>query len=543
MTKIKLRSLEFFPNGMRKLKNIKLEFAERFTIIAGYNGIGKSTILGLIASASGLPKEDSYFDKPFSIDINHIIHFDPDELETEKLSPPWPKATYVNLDTEKEHWKNIRLTKRPEKRLRSVASTAADSPDNDLSLSDGKVPLPTIYLGLLRVLPVGETLEAHVQSEFEESLDEDDKDCIIKFINDVMSGSTNKKVKDFTGLSVKYTNKRTKHPTYAHSSKSVSLGQDSLSSIATAIASFNKLKREMGEDYPGGLLIIDEIDAGFHPKAQQQLFEALCSQAKKLSLQIIATTHSPRMVELTHPDSNFKKSEQRNAQYLDKIIYLADSRNPEPVDWPLNTILEDMSLSPLTTESEVKPEKVKIYLEDEEAAFFLKGILGMKRDYKSLESIPFQIFPLGIGGTNLLKLPKFDPHFEKVILLVDADTTVPDTRKNGLKLPSPKDEVKSPENILYSYIEHLVNNDTAQYSATYKALKRRGITSDRLTEDFLNTHSGTDREARKKWFKSNYKKIEEYEILTFWTNDHAEEVNKFKKELVNKLNELKQNKN
>ena len=70
---IKLKSMKFPINPIRKLKKINIDFGERFTVIAGFNGIGKSTILGLIASASGT-FEKNYFNKPFSVDINEIIH-------------------------------------------------------------------------------------------------------------------------------------------------------------------------------------------------------------------------------------------------------------------------------------------------------------------------------------------------------------------------------------------------------------------------------------------------------------------------------------
>jgi energy-coupling factor transporter ATP-binding protein EcfA2 len=538
VTDIKLRSLEFFSNGVRKLRSIKLEFAERFTIIAGHNGIGKSTILGLITVASGLPKKNSYFDKPFSFDINQIIHFDSNELEARKLSSPWPKATYTNLSTDKEHWKNIRLSKRPD-RLRSVSSTAPDSPDTDLSAQDGKVPLPTIYLGLLRMLPIGETFEEHVQSESESSLDKVDKTCIIKFINEVIPGSIDEESENFTSLSIKYTNKKTKHPPYTHSSQSISLGQDSLSAIATAIASFNKLKTEMAKDYPGGLLVIDEVDAGFHPHAQESLVKALCSKARELSLQIIATTHSSRMIELIHPDSNSKKSKQRNAQYLDKIIYLANTGNPKPVDWSLDYILADMSLSSLPSRQVAKKTITKVYLEDQEATCFLKGILSMGTKYKTLDDKKLELCPLGIGGSNLINLPKHDKYFENVILLVDADTKVPNDCKNGLKLPSPrKKDGMSPENIIHTYITELIENGSEQYPDTYKALQEKGISSDRLTVDLLTGHSSTDAEGRKKWFNSKYKKIKEYDIFIYWAKDHPEEMRNFLNSLKEKVKML-----
>jgi predicted ATP-dependent endonuclease of OLD family len=69
--------LGFHDPPFRKLGNLKIEFADRLTVIAGHNGIGKSTILGLVANTFGLtdpqwPK--SYFVEPFYANIERIVY-------------------------------------------------------------------------------------------------------------------------------------------------------------------------------------------------------------------------------------------------------------------------------------------------------------------------------------------------------------------------------------------------------------------------------------------------------------------------------------
>lgn len=54
--RIKVRSLEFGSPAFRKLEDLRIEFADRLTIIAGHNGIGKSTIQGLVANTFGISK-------------------------------------------------------------------------------------------------------------------------------------------------------------------------------------------------------------------------------------------------------------------------------------------------------------------------------------------------------------------------------------------------------------------------------------------------------------------------------------------------------
>ncbi|MGU5619867.1 AAA family ATPase, partial [Acinetobacter baumannii] len=81
--------------------------------------------------------------------------------------------------------------------------------------------------------------------------------------------------------------------------------------------SFQKLKEEY-VDYHGGILLIDEIDAGLFPAAQVELIKILESFAKRLNLQIIFTTHSPIVIQNIFEKSKYDKSNN-------KTIYLTDT--------------------------------------------------------------------------------------------------------------------------------------------------------------------------------------------------------------------------
>ncbi len=50
MPSITVKSISFDDTSFRKLANITIEFAPRITVIAGHNGIGKSTILALLGT-------------------------------------------------------------------------------------------------------------------------------------------------------------------------------------------------------------------------------------------------------------------------------------------------------------------------------------------------------------------------------------------------------------------------------------------------------------------------------------------------------------
>lgn len=51
---MKIKSISFGDIPFRMFRNLTINISERLTVIAGHNGIGKSTLLGLIANGSEL---------------------------------------------------------------------------------------------------------------------------------------------------------------------------------------------------------------------------------------------------------------------------------------------------------------------------------------------------------------------------------------------------------------------------------------------------------------------------------------------------------
>jgi energy-coupling factor transporter ATP-binding protein EcfA2 len=360
---ITLSSIDFGRIAFRKLKKLRFAFAPRITLIAGHNGIGKSTILGLVASGSGLPRNphQSYFDRTYNTKLDEILFIDyANEFkqikEDDKL--PQPLLTYA-IDSEK-------LTKRCALTDRSDHSKARivprnHSPSKRFISSDGrlevgvasKVPVPTIYLGMTRVLPVGEAEAGSVTSSELSSMHEDDKKLIADFLGAIIQGS-NADASTVTATKVKGTSKLSTQPHYAYDARCVSLGQDSLGSIANALASFQKLKREWA-DYPGGLLIVDELDSGFHPHAIGRLVLELQKICDLLQLQVIATTHSTKLIEAVFPTNTASK---------DAVVYIMDTVRPHLLSpLSLSAIVDDMELKPPSKAPSVPV--LKVYLEDD----------------------------------------------------------------------------------------------------------------------------------------------------------------------------------
>src|SRR5690606_3764370 len=98
---------------------------------------------------------------------------------------------------------------------------------------------------------------------------------------------------------------------------SVSAGEDNAGQIVLALMSFRKLK-EKYDDYKGGLLLIDEADAGLFPTAQVNLLKILDRECKNLNLQVVMTSHSPVLIEYA-----FEQSQSFRRKF--KTVYLSNT--------------------------------------------------------------------------------------------------------------------------------------------------------------------------------------------------------------------------
>lgn len=550
MIKYKLKSLNIDVPPFRKLRNIHLEFADRITLIAGHNGIGKSTILALIANGSGLTEKEfsTYTGKTFQGKLNEIIFIDYDTEFSSKIRQDLPRPILRYEIGDQFLEKRCALTKRP--RLATKTRAARDEvrvvprnhpsadfkiPNSDIIIGDSsKVPLPTIYLGMTRMLPIGESDPDLIENTLDTTIHAEDAEFISKFVNDVIGVSALSGNKAIVTQGIKGTTKNSKHPAYNHSAKTVSLGQDSLSSIATALASFKKIKREWGNGYPGGLLVIDEIDAGFHPHAQKKLILGIASAARKLDLQVVATTHSLPLIESIHPD---EQPLINTGIPVDKVIYIRDTKNPTVSPLTLNEIRDDMNLVPPKKELPSKTKHIKVYLEDAEANLFLKTILTRRLQSKIKLACGFLLkpIPISLGCDNLQGLQSFDPHFKKVIIVVDADATVKKGMKNIIKLPGGSDAQGrgyNPERTLYEFAKSLVN-DADMHQESWDALKKSRVTSDMLHEFLLSGDFNiAKRESAKKWMKNRLEHIENWSLVSLWLSENAAAVSSFEDALI-----------
>ncbi|HGH3355270.1 TPA: AAA family ATPase, partial [Acinetobacter baumannii] len=183
------------------------------------------------------------------------------------------------------------------------------------------------------------------------------------------------------------------------------------------MASFKKIKRELGDEYIGGLLVIDEIEAGLHPRAQIKLMDLLKSQAKNLKLQIVLTSHSLTVIKYI-----FDLKDPNNTSELDSVVYLADTRVPRLFKDPTYTkIKHDMLLVNNEERNYPKEKIIKIYFEDDEAKYFFEKILEHKNltNGEMAFGANIETISLKVGSEILVKLAPTDNYFKMAVLIAD----------------------------------------------------------------------------------------------------------------------------
>jgi predicted ATPase len=531
--KVRVKSLTFGSPPFRKLGNINIEFADRLTLIAGHNGIGKSTILGLIANTFGMtdrggPK--SYFGEPFSANIERIVYLalaEVDETQKDPASAPVVTACVNGVEVKKR----CSMTRRSVWKRARVVPRTIDKAEDDTVGQDAKIPLPTIYLGMRRLASAGEADEKEVASS-KLDMHPADSALMVAFVSSVIHGTELNA--DVTHQTIKGSKKKTAQPGYAqHDALAVSMGQDCLGSMATALASFNQLKRDMGDAYPGGLLVIDEMDVGFHPHAIERLAKSLKSYANQLNLQIIATTHSPRLIEAVHPDGD------GNSNAPDKVIYLLDTKYPRlAIDQSLRAMLSDMAMTPDDEKPTMRAKPtLAVYFEDDEAAQFCAILIPTTKKAVLSKKYGVRInwIPLGIGGSHLVKLPEKDPLFLDRVLIVDADTTVPQdaaARGNTVKLPNVPGTTgvaRSLENTTKQFLRDISNTPDGPLRKALLDLNTPNPTSDKVHVNFFQDGDGesTKREKTKIWWKKHWTKLRNWGVIAQWAVVYKTEVDKF----------------
>jgi len=478
-------------NKFRHLKNINLTFGGCVTAIAGQNGTGKSSVLGLVGHVFTFPAEyKNLNEKPFATQYSEIFRF-----------------SYPYFDRPKDHDYSVELDNGE-----SVSVLSYDRKERGGSKSlrvrvgkskskSKKIVLPVIYLGLRRLFPLAQERKVSHQVRLLESEQVQEYQDLHNEILLLDERITPEYVDTFSKSF--YAIKTDNYDCWGNSA-----GQDNVGQILTAILSFKKLRNEIGEKYKGGILLIDELDATLYPAAQIKLVEKLFRFAQDLSIQIIFTTHSTDVVA---------KILDPRYRYDSKVIYLTNDTGK------VKNVQDEISIDSIINNLKVQlpvraaTDKILVFCEDKEARLWIANLLGTK----IMKNIKFVVD--SFGANNLVQIAnKKIPVFRESIFVLDGDKN--SALKNNrcprvILLPGGE----RPENIFYHFLKKLPMDDKFWGNSG-------GYTKQFCFKD--QSSSSDNRDVMKRWFSCQipYWGRGGSKLFSRWKEDNLSLANEFKNE-------------
>lgn len=434
MSKTKLKKLVI--EKFRALNNVEIEFGDHITVICGKNGTSKSSILGIAAQIFSF--EMDYAEKE-KLSFRQIADglFKSQYSEHFRISGKFdvPGSMKVNIElydgyTDQDAEAKLELMRRDKSPRPVVRNNSAATGNTSRNFTH-----PVIFLSLKRLYPIA--ARDYKISDFE-YLTRHKKE-FIKLTNELLNrGSSHA-----TGTNGTIGSAVAHGENYDH--ESVSAGEDNAGQIILALMSFRKLRDEY-PNYKGGLLLIDEADAGLFPTAQVNLLKMLDRECGNLNLQVVMTSHSPVLIEHA-----FDQSRRFRRRF--KTIYLSNTYGDVQVmqDWSWAQISADINTKTIASSSGGTLPNINIYFEDKEAADFFAALMS-RQPIKKFTTLMQEIT---LGCSNYLQLIKKKvPEFaQRSIVCLDADQALNISGKNFktvVLLPG----VLPPDQLIF---EHLYN--------------------------------------------------------------------------------------
>lgn len=536
-------------NKFRIFKDKTFYFGKYITVIAGQNGVGKSNILGLVANCIQYRKKgqrkDSFFSpKQFRAEFHELFK---GSIEHDQSDSGLMRFIFSDDDTRdcRITWQTIRVNKASKENIHGNANS--DTKDDrqkrfriipyrdapGVRRTHAKKEMAPIYLGLSRLYPVGESSYCSaidLQHENPEATE-----WIIKNALQILSipVDTNSSVemdsvkisdvKRKTGVGFKAKN---------YDALANSAGQDNIGQILLATWKIKALKEDLGDDFPGAILLIDEFDATLHPASQRKLIKLLLHEAKEIGFQVIFTTHSLYLLNILSEKTEHNNKDTNDINNVE-INYLTTANGLlECLRNPTYSVIEN----DLKEQAATYPQKMKIYTEDAEARWFLRHMLekfGVSERVQVLDDVEMSC----TYAETFLKADR--TYFQNVLFILDGDASSRSKKdiKNFVYLPG----TVRPESVFMNFLcnEEQAKEFCSQDGAWESGYTVRNFISKRKEIDSkVRNGNKKERDLYKEWFKENLSSFDELNIFEYWCKANEALVDEFREDFKEAFNDI-----
>lgn len=544
----------------RKLQNIEnLKIGKKITLISGINGVGKSNILSLIASGSGMNKT-RYTGGKFHPDFSEYFKIEENELDNDyrvylKYRETQTKYSFSKRISFKNDMKGNRG-------IRTIPRTTNTPSDNQLKQEvklklgigeSARVPIPTVFISLSRLFPLGESDITLIKvSENTKLIKNRANEKYKEWYNAVLPNSIESEETSTSKLTKTATHRNSLYMQIDQATaRTQSIGQDNLGNIISALVDFYLLSLE--DSYQGGIICIDEIEASLHPSAQIKLLDLFKVLSDELDLQIILSSHSLTFIKeiITLNNTNPDDFE---------LIYFKDILNPVATTYKTYQSLK----ADLFDEQNIIKPKVKIYCEDGDTRRLFNLLIQTAYNldkFKKYQTIPeWEIVPVSVGCNNLFNLPEQDEYFTQVGILLDGDARCNKVVKISEYINNPtrfkgystKPHSKTiiflpnflpPESFLYFIIQEYTKNNNVEYNDFWRTTINNpdtfNYTSARVRDTIVSISPIDNADLKKNNIPDKmFSFCESTRILTHHYSLHPEELDMFIDDFLEMLNIL-----
>lgn len=410
MTKTQLKKITI--EKFRALNNVEVDFGDYITVICGKNGTSKSSILGIAAQIFSFEKDyvtktslrgfKQISGKGFKSQYKEHIRI------SEKFDVPGSLLASILLHegyTDEVATANLELMTRTDDETNEISprpvirknSTATGNTSRNFTH-------PVIFLSLKRLFPIADRDYKEIDFDYLKAHEQE----FIALTNELLNRSSTQA----TSTHGTITSAVSHGDNYNH--ESVSAGEDNAGQIIMALLSFKKLKAEYA-DYKGGLLLIDEADAGLFPTAQVNLLKIFARECRKLDLQVVMTSHSPVMIEYA-----YEQSQHENSRKF-KTVYLSNTYGSVQViqDWSWAKISADIHTRTVSAGPTVTLPPINVYFEDKEAEDFFVALVTRQPIRKFTN--PMSGIKMGCSNYVYLIEKKVPEFVANSVICLDAD--------------------------------------------------------------------------------------------------------------------------
>lgn len=342
-------------NSFRHITNLEITFEHPITVISGSNTIGKTSLLLLLAcSHERFKKIDSTSPSPSIREQSwsDVMTFTSHETATNNYS----YELFWRVGPVKKNGEGKRLS--TSRAWSGLGKKSSDTSRMNAKIRDREVRL----IDLERMLPARgftNALYKKANSASGTRLSDDVEKAFASIF-----GITEVEISEVGGHINKFCYLISKPHLPAYSTYNAATGEESLISML----------RDIIDSPRDSLVLIDEIEAGFHPSVQRKLVDVIQYISWHHKKQFIITTHSPTILaSVPYKSRRFIERTQAGYRIASGISPQAARSKMDTIGYPL----------------------VNLYCEDDEAEFLIRQILVLINSTSPLFDRNFNIIKSG----------------------------------------------------------------------------------------------------------------------------------------------------